>query len=273
VRVVGLGFLSTALILAANAAADPPYVGLPDGALLLEDQPVPVWAHPHRALVLWIWPSEDKPLHWRSDFNEMGSIPEEGGAAYTCPEQATGHSHFYYSRTRVSLVDTQSRHVLNTLPVQIEDARDEFEIPFLIRSGYYYEVPGPLQQGVGKPHILALKDLNGDGKALEFVFYWMESCSGPATKIYGYSQRQDRVILYEFRLTDRASGKQNVEAWMRRFTLQTPVAPMHWVYDDTYNTGGSIRYDFRYVPERERFEGTELRQDPATGIGNPQKKK
>jgi hypothetical protein len=254
------------------AAPAPPYAGLPDGAVLLEEQSLPVWAHANRALVLWVWPSEDKPLHWRTAFAETGSIPEDDGDGYTCPEQATGHSHFYRTRTRISLVDTRSRQVLNTLPVQL-DGIDEFDVPFLIRPGYFYEVLGPPLKGAAKPHTLLLRDLNGDGKALEFAFYWMESCTGPRTMVFGYSQRQDRVILYQFLLRDQPSGKQDTEVWMLRFTFQKPASPMHWRYDDWSNSGGDTKYDFRYVQELERFEGTKLYTDPDTNLRNLQKKK
>jgi hypothetical protein len=266
--VVGLSFLATVLM---SAAPEPPYVGLPDDAVVLEEQPLPTWARAHRALVLWVWPSQDKPLRWRTAFAEMGSTPEGDEDGYTCPDQAKGHSHFYNTRTRVSLVDTQSRHVVNTVPVDL--GADEFEIPFLIRRGYYYKVPGPLQQGAGKPHILALRDFNGDGKTLEFAFYWMESCTGPQTMLLGYSQRQDRVIVYDFLLLDQSSGQQDAEVWMLRFTFQKPVSPLHWRYDDRYNSGDDTKYDFRYIPERERFEGTKLDTDAATNLRQLQKKK
>jgi hypothetical protein len=169
-------------------------------------------------------------------------------------------------------VDTQSGRVLNTVPVKLGGI-DELDIPFLIRSGYYYDVPGPLQGGVGKPHLLALRDFNGDGNALEFVFYFMESCAGPQTMVLGYSQRQDRVILYKFLLRDQSSGKEEAEVWMLRFTFQKPVSPMHWHYEDSYNSGRSIKYDFRYVPARERFEGTKLDTDAATNLRNLERKK
>ena len=43
---------------------------------------------------------------------------------------------------------------------------------------------------------------------------------------------------------------------MYRFTYHKPIAPMHWHYDEWYNTGEREEWDFRYVPDRERFEGT-----------------
>jgi len=268
VRVIGLGFLSAIFMLAAPL---PPFVGLPDGAVLLEEQSLPVRAHPHRALILWVWPSQEQPLHWRTANGELGDTPEDDDV-YTCPEEATGHSHFYHTRTRISLVDTQSRHVINTVPVEL-GGTDWFDVPFLIRAGYYYEVPRLLTQNAGKPHILALKDFNGDGKALEFAFFWMESCNGPRTMVLGYSQRQDRVIIYKFLFRDQSSGKQDTEVWMLRFTFEKPISPMHWRYDDYYNSGEDIKYDFRYVPNRERFEGTLLVTDAAANLRNLQKEK
>jgi hypothetical protein len=268
VRLIGLGLLSTALML---AAPETPYAGLPDGAVLVEEQPLQAWAHADRAVLLWVWPSQDKPLKWQNAYGEMGSVPEDGSDGYTCPEQSTGHSHFYRTRTRVSLVDTQARRVLNTLPV--ENAFGKFDIPFLIRAGYFYEVPGALPLHAGKPHILALKDLNGDGKPLEFVFYFMESCTGPQTRLFGYSQRQDRVIGYQFHLRERTTGKVDDNDWMLGFTFQQLISPMHWQYDDHYNSGDDIKYDFRYVPERERFEGTKLHTDAAENLRKLHQKK
>ena len=173
---------------------------------------------------------------------------------YTCPDQTKGH--FYTAPTRVSLVDTQSEHVLNTVPVRLGSA-DQYDIPFWIRSGFPYEVRSPLKRDSGKPHILALRDFNGDGKALEFAFYVMESCNGPLTMVWGYSQRQDRVIVYEFLIHSNLPGEQDApRTWMYRFASRKPTGTLHWHYDDWYNSGLHLEYDFRYLPERENFEGT-----------------
>ena len=246
-RFVFLCLLSPLLMLAASR---PAYIGLPDHAVLLEEQPLPVWAHAHRALVLWVLAPANKPLQRRTLMDETDSSPEED-YDYTCPEQTTGH--FYRAPTHVSLVDTQSRRVLNTVPVKLTGA-DTYDVPFRIRPGYFYHVRGPLTRGAGKPHILALRDFNGDGNALEFAFHVMESCSGPLTMVLGYSVSQDRVIVYEFLL--QGAKPDGPQSWMYRFTFRKPIAPMHWRYDDWYNSGRHIEYDFRYLAERERFEGT-----------------
>jgi hypothetical protein len=83
----------------------------------------------------------------------------------------------------------------------------------------------------------------------------------------GYSQRQDRVIIYEFLLHGNLSGDQDVpQMWMYRFTFRKPIAMMHWRYDDWYNSGRHVKYEFRYVPEQEHFEGTVLITDSDTDL-------
>lgn len=207
------------------------------------------WAHAHRALVLWALAPTDKPLQdaWPYDDDP-----------YTCPEQTLGH--YYHAPTRVSLLDTQSRRILNTVPLNYAGV-DEYDIPFRIRPGYLYEVRGPLTRGAGKPHILALRDFNGDGKALEFAFYVKENCNAPLTMVLGYSQRQDRVIIYEFMIHSNLPDESDRQMWMYGFASRKPVESLHWRYEDLYNSGRRLKYDFRYVPERERFEGTVLVTD------------
>ena len=44
---------------------------------------------------------------------------------------------------------------------------------------------------------------------------------------------------------------------MYRVTFRKPIEKMHWHYIDEYNSGVRVEYDFRYQPDRERFEGGE----------------
>ena len=246
--------LAVLACLAIRAAPGSRCEGLPARAVILQTERFPGWAHPHRGLILWVLAPADKPLRGRTISGEDDASPDSEDP-YTCPEQTLGH--FYRAPTRVSLVDTNARRVVNTVPVRLTED-DQYDIPFRIRPGYFYEVPGARKGHAGKPHILSLKDFNGDGKALEFAFYVMESCSGPLTMVMGYSQRQDRVIVYEFLLTHPEPERSGeAQSWMYRFTFDRPVAPMHWKYTDWYNSGTSVDCDFRYFPERERFEGTE----------------
>jgi len=222
------------------------YTGLPDGAIILDQEAVPAWAHPDRRLLFWVLPPSDSPL-----------TPKDvsGDLEYTCPVETSGHSRLLPAR--VSLADTRARKIMNTVPVKLTP-RDEYAVPLRIRPGYYYEVRGPLQGGEGAPHILALHDLNGDGKALEFAFYVMESCNGPLTMLMGYSQRLDRVIVYDFLFDPAAPWEPSgPRQWMYRITFRQPIETMHWRYVDEYNSGVHVDYDFRYLPDLERFEGEE----------------
>jgi hypothetical protein len=148
-RATGLGLFAIASILAAQP---PRYSGLPADALVLEEQPLPSSAHEHRALILWVWPSKQFPLKWvKPPSWSLGSQAEDNDV-YTCPEQATGHTHYYHTRTRVSLADTASGQIINTLPVTYDVGADPeaFDIPFQLRAGLFYKVPGTLRKRCGQ---------------------------------------------------------------------------------------------------------------------------
>jgi hypothetical protein len=174
------------------------YSGHPAGAVILDQEPIPSWAHQDRRLLFWVLPPISRPL---TPADVVGDLE------YTCPVQTSGHARLLPAR--VSLVDTRARKIVNTIPVKIS-ARDEYDVPLRIRPGYYYEVRRPLKRGEGKPHIFSLHDFNDDGRALEFAFYYMESCNGPLTMLMGYSEQQDRVTTYEFSFNPAARGGHRV---------------------------------------------------------------
>jgi hypothetical protein len=90
--------------------------------------------------------------------------------------------------------------------------------------------------------------------------------------VMGYSERQDRVIVYEFLLHEKSSANRAVpQIWMYRLAAHKPVAPMHWQYDEWYNSGVHETWGFQYVPARERFEGTTIITDSATDLRNLRK--
>ncbi|SRR5712691_5006913 len=131
------------------------HYALPADALIVETQPI----KSDRILILWILSPTKHP-------RELS--PDE---PYTCPEETRGS--YYTGRTRVSLVDTQSRRIINTVRVRQEyiTGADTFDIPYQIHSGSYYHVGGVPEGQEGKPTIMQLKDYNGDGKALEFALF------------------------------------------------------------------------------------------------------
>ena len=228
---------------------------LPEGAVTIERQAIPESAHPNRELVLWMeHPAkhDDGPLRDR----QMGGLALDFDG---CPEMTTGNG-YYTGPTRISLIDTRSNAEVNRIPLAFEHGGDNFIVPFrigrMIGDGPgYYEVPGPREHGEGKPKLLALKDYNGDGQALEAAFFEALGCMGLPTTLVGYSIKQDRVIHYE---VDFPEGPRK---WIDYLFAQKPQKPGYWKYSIDYSGRcGDVdrscveRFEIRYDPGTERFK-------------------
>src|SRR5262245_57015999 len=114
-------------------------VQLPSDAVIIEEQPLGSGNHPDRGLILWMVNPTKNP----SDAQENPDAP------YPCPDKTRGSC--YSGPTRVSLLNTATRTVINT--IEIKDGHfegmkgpqhkaDSFDIPYAIRKGYYYHVEG-----------------------------------------------------------------------------------------------------------------------------------
>ena len=219
---------------------------LPTGARILETVTLNSKAHPNRALLLWMLRPTMNPRAADEDI-------------YSCPEETRGS--YYSGPLRVSLFDTATRKLINTVEVRQEyneENEDSFDIPYRIHQGYYHvaRVRGASE---GKPSIMWLKDYNGDGLPLEFALFDAQACMGLQTTLIGYSQRQDKVIQYETRLTTHEGNKSAVvqTRWVDYLFSKRPSAPGYWKYEIDYRgrAGTLDRYEIRYDRERERFEG------------------
>jgi hypothetical protein len=232
--------LSATAALAAPSGSD---YKLPDGALVIETQSVA----PNRALILWMLNPTKHPRE----------TPDE---PYTCPEYTRGS--YYSGATRVSLVDTQTHRVINTVKIlqEYDERADQFDLPYNIRSDFYYHVEGVPKESEGRPTIMWLKDYNGDGKALEFALFDAQACMGLATTLIGYSERQDKVIQYQTHLSLKDSkGKRSskTEYWVDYLFSEKPMSPGSWRYEIDYRgRGGQLaQYEVHYDKQSERFEG------------------
>lgn len=236
--------LACVLLLATQSFAQPKSQAyrLPAGALPVETQPVKA----NRALILWMV----KPTRNPRD------LPDE---PYTCPEETRGS--YYNGATRVSLVDTRTRRIINTIRIRQDyyEGADEFDIPYLIRSGSYYYVAGVPEGREGKPTIMRLRDYNGDGKALEFALFDAQACMGLQTTLIGYSERQDKVIQYPILVVVEEKGKRSVEIrrWTDYLFSKQPKSAGYWKYEIDYRGRGGLldKYEIRYNRRAERFEG------------------
>jgi hypothetical protein len=232
--------VSTATTFAASPGEEYDFA---EGALVIESQPVT----PNRSLILWMVSPTKHP---------RGTSDEP----YTCPEYTRGN--YYSGATRISLVDPQTRRVINTVKISPEpgEGADEFDIPYSIRSDHYYRVESVRKETAGKPTIIWLKDYNGDGKAWEFALFDAQACMGLATTLIGYSERQDKVIQYQTRLVvSDSNGKRSTttQSWTDYLFGKKPASPGSWKFEIDYRgRGGSLdKYEVHYDKQTERFEG------------------
>jgi len=179
---------------------------------------------------------------------------------YSCPDYTRG-SH-YSGATRVSLIDSSSRLIVNTIKISgsYEEGGDSFDLPYAIRAGFYYRVmPAPRKGVEAKPTIMWLRDYNGDGKALEFALFDAEACMGLQTTLIGYSAKQDRVIQYPVSLEVLEGSKRSrtVSPWADYLFSKKPLRPGYWKYEIDYRgrAGSLDKWEVRYNPAQERFEG------------------
>lgn len=236
-------FLLTACFLfcVANTFAQSGIRGLPAGAVIVETQKLPLR---NRALVLWMLNPKKNPTDY---------APDE---PYPCPDQTRGS--FYSGPTRVSLVNSATNRVINT--VIVKEDEDSFDVPYAIRKGYYYRVGALTRNGVeAKPTIMWLKDYNGDGKALEFALFDALACMGLDTTLIGYSEKQDRVIQYPVSLEviEGSEHSNRVTMWADYLFNTKPLRPGFWKYEIDYRgrAGSLDKWEVRYNPVKERFEG------------------
>jgi hypothetical protein len=239
-------WLCAAVLWLPTVSAQIRYAGLLPDAVVIEKEPVPESAHPNRLLVLWMKSPQRNPRE---------GTPEEN--PYTCPEMTRGHC--YRGPTAVSLVDTAARRVINSVNIAPPE-ESTFDVPYLIEAGHSYVVPGNLIHNEGKPKLLALRDYNGDGKALEVAFFQAEACMGLQTTLIGYSEKQDKVIQYSVELVSDVDGKRSrrTEQWVDYLFSMKPVQPRYWKYEIDYRgrTGTLDSYEVRYDAAKERFTGT-----------------
>lgn len=228
-------------------------LSLPRGAKVIEVTPLPAAVHKDRALVLW--------MRVRSKTQNCDDGWKELSMA-SCPGSTRGWS--YQGPTRVSLVDTATNAIINTIVIRdSRDApstligaergpgRDSLEVPYWLGDG------GPYAVTNGKPRILLLKDYNGDGDAAEFALFDAWSCSDLLTTLIGYSRKRDRVVRYPVRLrwTVGESSEEITANWVEHLFTQPPQRPGHWKYTARH-PGADETYEIRYDAGREELVGT-----------------
>lgn len=219
---------------------------LPAGAKVIEFQLLNSRQHKNRALILWMLNPKKNPY--------------SSGDLYTCPDETRGS--YYSGPTRLSLVDTDTKQMINTINIVDKDydEGDTFDIPYKVRKGYYYEVNSKSSKIEAKPNIMVIKDYNGDGEALEFVLFNKISCMSVATALFGYSEKQDKAIQYAIELDINEDKKpaKSMGGWGDNLFNTKPIKSGFWQYELDYRgRGGALeKFEIRYNKERELFQGT-----------------
>ena len=241
-------FITFAAVLEARAASGQGKIGgLPAGARVIEQRALDSKTHPNRALVLWMLRPAKHPRE----------VPDE---TYTCPEYTRGS--YYSGPTRVSLIDSRRRRVINTVVIKPDywEAGDTFDLPFQILPGLSYRVAAAQGGKEGKPVIMWLSDYNGDGKAFEFALFDAMACMGLETTLIGYNEARDRVVQYLVELTvgEGRRRETRVSPWVDYLFSRQPDRPGYWKYEIDYRgRGGALdQYEIRYDGRTARFKGT-----------------
>ena len=224
----------------------------PKGAVILETQTLISARHGNRTLVLWMLNPKKNP------YSLGASEP------YTCPDETRGS--YYSGPTRVSLIDSSTDRIINTIKVESYDSGgdDSLDLPYDIRRGYYYRVDTVSRRTrQGKPKIMWLRDYNGDGKPLEFALFDAPACMGLQTTLIGYSEKDDKVKQYAIYVaaSERRTSSTETLFWIDYLFSYKPQSPRYWKYEIDYRgRGGSLdKWEVTYDQRQERFHGTVVR--------------
>jgi len=151
---------------------------------------------------------------------------------------------YWEGDTRLSLLDSALARVLNTIEVA-PDNRQPIRLPFQVGNSYYY-VPQQGADGEGKPKLMYLRDISGEGKPLQFALFTHYACGNDSVSVLGYSVRADQVLQYAFDYS-QASGpplsasspRGTSERWTGNVFGYQPVRPGYWVlHEDNADHGG-----------------------------------
>jgi hypothetical protein len=218
---------ATCLVAARLPAQNQPSPGLqsllaPD-AVLIETADLSAAAGRPRELVLWMQ-SPEKILR----------DVDHPGESY-CGDSVYGDH--WYGPTRLSLVDPAKGKVLNTIEVPdfFEHPGDgqSFPIPFFVPNDFY-DVPNPNSRKEGRPKILNLRDLTGEGYPGQFVLFEYEFCGIPLTSVLGYSRTSDKAVQYQVEVL-RSNAAPSRETWVAAIFGRPTVSRGHW--DFTWEPG------------------------------------
>jgi hypothetical protein len=214
---------------------------LPVGYQILEQVSIPV--QKPRIVLLWMLNPETRTSDGYGSCDELMLFGGSQGKSLV-------------GRTRISLVDTSTLRLVNTLELHSAwGDEDSFEIPILAsRDGIYHNVTETDKSGLGRPTILNLSDYTGEGIRAQFPLFQYAACGDSGGTIVGYSQTHDQVIQYPI-VTHVAGGKEAERLWTSNVFSRPPVQPGHWrfAWSPGHGVDGEVHVDVEFDRAMQRY--------------------
>jgi len=219
---------------------------LPRGATIIESKDIVDRNVGHsRRLVLWMLDAEKV---FRKSDDDMGGY---------CGDYIYGDN--WHGRLRLSLVDVARPKLINTVQIRDQESSgnrseggDSFSIPFQVSNSYYY-VPHVNAKKEGKPEILHLRDLTGEGVLGQFVLFNYEACGIADTTVLGYSPSADAVVQYRIEMHDGPTVATGV--WAGNAFAEKPIRPGYWnfVFEPGHGSDSNYHEEVSFDSERQLF--------------------
>jgi len=211
---------------------------LPRDAQIIETANIPVRGGKRRALTLWMKAPQRVTSTWDSAADFL-------------------YGDHWFGATFLSLTDPASGSLINTVKVrpqgETQDGGDGFAIPFFTYEGAYY-VPKPDKNRRGKPLLLHLQDLTGEGVAGQFVLFEHVVSGIAAGSAFGYSVKSDIAVQYPVETTQNRF-KPVVKNWVAAVFDAKPLRPGSWKF--TWEAGHGewewIDEEMHFDPARQLF--------------------
>lgn len=160
--------------------------------------------------------------------------------------------------THVSLFDGAQRKLINTIEVQLphESAGEKgsYSVPFFVPKYSPWYVPNPDKSGKGKPLLLHLRDLTGEGISGQFTLFDYVASGIENGSVWGYSVRSDMAVHYPVEVLQ---GKFSpvVQYWIPQVFSTEPSGAAHWkfTWEPAHGADAWVDEDVRFDARRQLF--------------------
>ena len=205
---------------------------LPGDARIIETATVPVRTAKVRLLVLWMQAPRRVTSEWDSAADFV-------------------YGDHWLGPTFLSLADPSAPRLINTVTIrgnqESPDDNGAFAIPFFTYSGFYY-VPHADKDRKGKPLLMRLQDMTGEGVAGQFVLYDHVASGIAAGSVVGYSFRSDRAVQYAVERTQNRFDPV-VQLWAVQVFDRKPERAGYWKF--TWEVGHG---EWEWIDEEVHFD-------------------